>query len=375
MKQILAVFGQINSGKSTLVNSLAREDISIVSDVKGSTSDSVFKMTEIQGVGKVQLVDTAGYDDEGLLADKRLEKVEQAFEFCDVAIIVCGVNKSELDNAWIEKCKIFNKKYIICHNIVGVKEFSFRDEEIWLDATNLSHMDKLVCKLQELLSTSKVSLLAGLVKAEDVVLLCMPQDEESPEDRLILPQSAVIKEIVQNNGVAIACNIENFAKNFDRYKNDVSLVVTDSSVFDKVYNVVGDSINLTSFSVLFAKRNGNVGVFAAGANSINQLKDKDKVLIMEACSHTLSHKDIGRVVIPAMLKKYTGKKLIFNFCRGKDEPSDYAEYKLVVHCGGCMQNREFMMSRVAKCVSKDVKITNYGILIAKINGILDKIVY
>ena len=160
-----------------------------------------------------------------------------------------------------------------------------------------------------------------------------------------------------------------------KFKNDISLVITDSSVFDYVYNIAGGIVPITSFSVLFAKKNGDINVFVNGANSIDSLSDGDKILIMEACSHTLSHKDIGSVLIPSLLKKYTGKNLVFEIVRGKDEPKDWSQFKLVVHCGGCTQNRQFMLARIQKCEKYNLPITNYGILLAKLKGILAKIVY
>ncbi len=374
-KIVIGVFGKINSGKSTLVNSLAREHISIVSNVKGSTSDSIFKMTEIQGIGKVQLVDTAGFDDNSELANERLSKVSQVFDICDIAILVCGGLVDSMEQAWINKCKSCGKKFIVCHNVFDCESVSYNDDELVINVANLSHIDFLVNKIKNIVGNMSSNLLDGLIKEGQTILLCVPQDEEAPTDRLILPQSVVIKEIIQKGSTAIATDKDNFADIFNKYKDNINLVITDSSVFEMVYNVVGQSIPITSFSLLFAKRNGDIETFVKGANSLEKLQNGDKVLIMEACSHTLSHKDIGSVLIPNLIRKYTGKEIVFEILRGKDVPINWNDYKLVVHCGGCVQNREFMMSRINSSNKYNVPITNYGIIIAKIKGILDKIVY
>lgn len=372
---VIGVFGKINSGKSTLVNSLAREEISIVSNFRGSTSDTIFKMTEIAGIGKVQLADTAGYDDESVLAEERMKSVEKAFLASDLAIIVCGEIADSIDNLWIEKCKQSNKKYVICYNIESLDSPSISDNEWKIDAKNNEHIDLVLSSLKSICGGQSNDILGGLVKSGDMVLLCMPQDDGAPTGRLILPQSITIRSITDKDGCPIIANKDNFEQIYNKLKEELSLVITDSSVFDFVYEIVGDNLPITSFSVLFAKLNGDIDAFVDGVECLNKLQNGDKILIMEACSHTLSHKDIGSVMIPNLIKKYTDKQLKFDFLRGKDEPSDWTQYKLVVHCGGCTQNREFIMARVNKCKRYGVPITNYGVIIAKIKGILEKIVY
>lgn len=372
---VIGVFGKINSGKSTLVNSLAREEISIVSSIRGSTSDTVFKMTEIAGAGKVQLADTAGYDDDSVLASERMKSTQKAFLAADLVIIVCGEVIDSIDNEWIEKCKQSNKKYVVCHNIAGLAKPSISDSEWSVDANNNKHIDLVIDSLKSICSSKNNDILGGLVKTGDMVLLCMPQDDGAPTGRLILPQSITIRSISDKGGCPIIANKDNFEQIYNKFKESLTLVITDSSVFDFVYGIVGESTPITSFSVLFAKLNGEIETFIIGAESLNKLQNGDKVLIMEACSHTLSHKDIGSIMIPNLIKKHTDKQIEFEFLRGKDEPKDLTKYSLVIHCGGCTQNREFIMSRVNKCKQYGIPITNYGIVIAKIKGILDKIVY
>ncbi len=374
-KLVVGIFGKINSGKSTLVNSLAKENVSIVSDVRGSTSDCVSKMTEIDGIGRVQLIDCAGYDDDGLLAGQRLAGVQKAFDMSDIAIIVCKEEFDKLDKIWIEKCAERNKKYILCHNVIGTAQVKTKNNELWIDVACEQGANAIIQMIKQLSSVTEIDILGDLVNACDNVLLCMPQDDGAPNGRLILPQSIVIRAIMDKGGVPIIAKKENFGDMFEKFKNDISLVITDSSVFDYVYNIAGGIVPITSFSVLFAKKNGDINVFVNGANSIDSLSDGDKILIMEACSHTLSHKDIGSVLIPGLLKKYTGKNLVFEIVRGKDEPKDWSQFKLVVHCGGCTQNRQFMLARIQKCEKYNLPITNYGILLAKLKGILAKIVY
>lgn len=374
-KLVVGIFGKINSGKSTLVNSMAKENVSIVSDVRGSTSDCVSKMTEIEGIGRVQLIDCAGYDDDGLLAGQRLAGVQKAFDMSDIAIIVCKEEFDKLDKIWIEKCAERNKKYILCHNVIGTAQVKTKNNELWIDVACEQGANAIIQMIKQLSSVTEIDILGDLVNAYDNVLLCMPQDDGAPNGRLILPQSIVIRAIMDKGGVPIIAKKENFGDMFEKFKNDISLVITDSSVFDYVYNIAGGIVPITSFSVLFAKKNGDINVFVNGANSIDSLSDGDKILIMEACSHTLSHKDIGSVLIPSLLKKYTGKNLVFEIVRGKDEPKDWSQFKLVVHCGGCTQNRQFMLARIQKCEKYNLPITNYGILLAKLKGILAKIVY
>lgn len=374
-KLVVGIFGKINSGKSTLVNSMAKENVSIVSDMRGSTSDCVSKMTEIDGIGRVQLIDCAGYDDDGLLAGQRLAGVQKAFDMSDIAIIVCKEEFDKLDKIWIEKCAERNKKYILCHNVIGVAQVKTKNNELWIDVACKQGSNAIIQMIKQLSSVTEIDILGDLVNACDNVLLCMPQDDGAPNGRLILPQSIVIRAIIDKGGVPIIAKKENFGDMFEKFKNDISLVITDSSVFDYVYNIAGGIVPITSFSVLFAKKNGDINVFVNGANSIDSLSDGDKILIMEACSHTLSHKDIGSVIIPSLLKKYTGKNLVFEIVRGKDEPKDWSQFKLVVHCGGCTQNRQFMLARIQKCEKYNLPITNYGILLAKLKGILAKIVY
>ena len=374
-KLVVGIFGKINSGKSTLVNSMAKENVSIVSDMRGSTSDCVSKMTEIDGIGRVQLIDCAGYDDDGLLAGQRLAGVQKAFDMSDIAIIVCKEEFDKLDKIWIEKCAERNKKYILCHNVIDTAQVKTKNNELWIDVACEQGANAIIQMIKQLSSVTEIDILGDLVNACDNVLLCMPQDDGAPNGRLILPQSIVIRAIIDKGGVPIIAKKENFGDMFEKFKNDISLVITDSSVFDYVYNIAGGIVPITSFSVLFAKKNGDINVFVNGANSIDSLSDGDKILIMEACSHTLSHKDIGSVLIPSLLKKYTFKNLVFEIVRGKDEPKDWSQFKLVVHCGGCTQNRQFMLARIQKCEKYNLPITNYGILLAKLKGILAKIVY
>lgn len=374
-KLVIGIFGKINSGKSTLLNSLAKENVSIVSGVEGSTSDSVYKMTEIDGIGRVQLIDTAGYDDKGELAKERLSKVKKDFELSDIVIIVCKENLDEIDEFYINECKKNNKQFIICHNILNNSQLKVQDNEFWVNVQDINGVDSIIQKIKQKSEKREDNILGDLVGSHDNVLLCMPQDDGAPTGRLILPQSVVIRAIMDKGGVPIISTKENFESIYLNFGNKLKLVITDSSIFDYVSGIVGNAVPLTSFSVLFAKYNGDIQTFVDGAESIASMQDGDSVLIMEACSHTLSHKDIGSVLIPNLIKKYTGKNISFEFLRGRDEPQDWKKYKLVVHCGGCTQNSAFMLARINKCKQNNIPITNYGVLIAKIKGILDKIVY
>lgn len=373
-KAVIAVIGKINSGKSTLVNSLAGEDVAIVSSQRGSTSDNVSKMTELSGVGRVQLIDTAGYDDDGTLSKQRLQRVKQAFDSADMVLVCCG-DPDEVDMSWVQKCKNAGKQYLLLRNIFAAEEVTRKEGELWLDFAKPSQVETLRDIIREKLPSQRVDILGSLVGNGDVVLLCMPQDDGAPTDRLILPQSIVLRAILEKGAVPIIADVANFAKVYSKYGENAKLVITDSSVFDMVHAVVEGRTPITGFSVLLAKHNGDIEEFIRGAEQIGSLTDGDKVLIMEGCSHETSHKDIGSVVIPRLIKKMTNADVKFDFLRGREQPKDWGEYKLVVHCGGCMLTRGLVMSRIQSCKMRNVPITNYGVLIAKINGILDKIVY
>ena len=250
-----------------------------------------------------------------------------------------------------------------------------QDNEFWVNVQDINGVDSIIQKIKQKSEKREDNILGDLVGSHDNVLLCMPQDDGAPTGRLILPQSVVIRAIMDKGGVPIISTKENFESIYLNFGNKLKLVITDSSIFDYVSGIVGNAVPLTSFSVLFAKYNGDIQTFVDGAESIASMQDGDSVLIMEACSHTLSHKDIGSVLIPNLIKKYTGKNISFEFLRGRDEPQDWKKYKLVVHCGGCTQNSAFMLARINKCKQNNIPITNYGVLIAKIKGILDKIVY
>lgn len=372
----IGIFGKINSGKSTLFNGLADENLSIVSNIKGTTSDNIIKMVEIFGMGKVRLVDTAGFDDESQLANERLNAVKKAFDMCDLILIVSQKGIDEQDIKWFDLCKKQNKKCLFVINDYTCEDAKFNQDNVVLNVANKEQTQQLLNKIRCMFEEDKTNILQGLVKKNDIVFLVMPQDDGAPNGRLILPQSMVIKSLLDIGAIGVTVTPESFKQIYETFGQKASLVITDSSVFKKVYEIVGVATNITSFSTLFAKANGDINVFVQGANALDKLVNGDKILIMEACSHTTSHKDIGTVVIPNAIKKYCGnKQLFFDFLHGKDEPNDYSQYKLIVHCGGCVQSRAFMMSRVQKALDNNVPITNYGIILAKLNGILNKIVW
>lgn len=371
----IGIFGKINSGKSSLTNSLANENISIVSDVRGTTSDNVIKMIEVGGVGKVRLVDTAGFDDDSPLANERLKSVQKTIDISDLVVLVAKDELTEQDKIWLKNCKQKGKKVFVVLNISQCENVEFAENFVKMNVQNANQVALFVKKIVELFAKEKNSIVGNLVSSGDTVILVMPQDDGAPEGRLILPQSMVIRQLLDENVVSINSTPANFNNVFERFGKQTKLVITDSSVFAMVKNIVGDSIKITSFSILFAKAKGDINVFVQGANALDSLQNGDKILIMEACSHTSSHKDIGGVVIPNAIKKYCGKDVSFHFIHGKDEPQDYSQYKLVVHCGGCVQSRAFMQSRIKKCLENGVAITNYGVILAKINDVLASVVY
>lgn len=428
----IAVFGLRNSGKSSLVNGITGQNISIVSDVAGTTTDPVYKSMEIHGIGPCVFIDTAGFDDVGGIGELRIEQTQKVVDKIDIAIMVFDgsyyVNKNIniSDNAltsmeqaslltdeelhWLKALKnkripvigVLNK-IDLYSNIVndesenGEDEISRFDKTAQIDdyATQLANTIEKTCNipvipvstitqqgidsLREQLIRSlpedfeSDSITGSLAQEGDVVLLVMPQDIQAPKGRLILPQVQVIRELLDKKCIVQSVTTDKLEEGLAALAHPPKLIITDSQVFKTVYDKKPKESMLTSFSVLLAGYKGDLTYFAQGANAIEKLTENSRVLIAEACTHAPLEEDVGRVKIPVMLRKRIGQGLRVDIVSGADFPDDLSSYDLIIHCGSCMFNRKHVISRVEKARAANVPMTNYGVTIAYLSGILDKI--
>ncbi len=378
----IAVFGKRNAGKSSLLNAIVGQEISLVSDIKGTTTDPVYKAMELLPLGPVLFIDTAGLDDEGTLGALRVKRTEKIYERTDFAIYVTDIN--DIDDDEFEKAKRNFKRF----NIPFIRVFNKCDDEqndhieglkakykdVIFVSTIISYnidalKDELVKRIQD--SSEEQPLVGDLIPYSGKVVMVVPIDSEAPKGRLILPQVQLIRDCLDHGIKSYVVRDTELESALDDLK-DADLVVTDSQAFKSVDRIVPKRIPLTSFSILFARHKGNLEVFVKGVRSIDKLPDNANILICESCSHNTSHEDIGSVKIPRLLKKYTGKDLNFDFKAGHDFPTDIEKYHLIIHCGACMMNRKSMTTRIMYCEEKNIPITNFGVTLAFLNGILDR---
>ena len=375
----ITLFGNTNSGKSSLFNKLIGQDMAIVSDKAGTTTDPVTKAMELIPYGAVAITDTAGWGDMTDIGKMRQEKTNKLLRRTDFAIYTADV--TSFDRAGYDvACNEF-KKHNIPHILVFTKcdngETDFSDEfpdAVFVSVKNDESIDSLKSELVMRLSktvTKEPSMMEGVLDTGATVVLVIPIDSEAPKGRLILPQVQLIRDCL-DNGMRAVCVRDTELAEALRDIPKVDLVVTDSQAFKKVSEIVPDDIMLTSFSMLLANAKGDIKILAEGARAIENLKDGSRILMAEACTHNTSHEDIGRVKIPNGLRKYTGKQLEFDYCIHHDFPENLSEYDLVIHCGGCMMNRKAIESRILQCRDEGVSITNYGVVLAYINGIMDR---
>lgn len=382
----ITFLGKMNTGKSSIINNLFNREISIVSDFAGTTTDINQKAMELLPLGPVSILDTAGIDDIGELGQKRVNKTLEALDRTDVAIVV-------FDNTGVKDCdiKLFNDlktKKIPIISIINKTDISLPSEDdIKIIENNSNHIIYASAKSDEDI-TSKIklglisaldseyidtpTLLGDIISKNDTIILVIPIDKEAPKGRIILPQVQTIRDILDNSAISVICNVQNLKHTIENLKNPPRLIVTDSQAFREVSEIAPVDIELTSFSIIFAKLKGDLKTFVQGANAIDKLENNDKVLICESCSHHPNEDDIGRVKIPNLIKKYTGKNIIFEHTSGHIFPDNIEKYKLIIHCGACMTNRREVLSRIEKATSKHVAITNYGIAIAKCLNILER---
>ena len=373
----IAFFGRRNAGKSSLINALTGQSLAIVSDVPGTTTDPVSKAMEILPLGPCLVTDTAGLDDEGELGRKRIEKSLAVLEITDIAVLAIPAGHEELDNDRLvrDECSKCGISLIVVRTKRDLAPNAFVDEgEIAISSETLEGLETFRDRLaKSLLQEKPVPLVADLIKKGDIVICVCPIDAAAPKGRLILPQQQVIRELIDNEAIAIVCQVSELRSVVERVgKANIRFVITDSQAFKEVNEILDKDIELTSFSIVFARQKGDLKTLCEGAKAIKSLQDGDKVLIAEGCTHRRQCGDIGTEKIPRLLKKFTGKNLELSFASGGDFPVDEALPKLVIHCGGCMLTRRAVMSRLLRCVEANIPIVNYGVAIALMNGIITK---
>lgn len=372
----IGIFGRRNAGKSSVMNALTNQSIAIVSDVLGTTTDPVVKAMELLPIGPVVMIDTPGIDDDGELGALRVKKSYQMLNKTDIAVVVLdGESESPEDTVLIDKIRQKNIPLVIFHNKTDVL-FNFPQKEghFYGSALNRVGIDELKAEIARLAQTPDPDrkIVGDLLDHLDVAVLVVPIDAAAPKGRLILPQQQTIRDILEAGGISVVVKETELAETLPKLSSKPKIVITDSQAFGKVSAVVPEDVFLTSFSILFARYKGNLETAVRGAKALDSLKDGDKVLISEGCTHHRQCGDIGTVKLPAWVKKHTGKNVEFVFTSGTEFPDDLGGYALAIHCGGCMLNEREMKYRYAYAAEQGLPITNYGIAIAHMHGILKR---
>ncbi|MFA5437090.1 MAG: [FeFe] hydrogenase H-cluster maturation GTPase HydF [Candidatus Omnitrophota bacterium] len=381
----IGIFGKRNTGKSSLINAITGQDAAIVSETPGTTTDPVYKSMEILPIGPCILIDTAGIDDAGLLGEERVKRTQKVLRKTDVGIVVVepstDIDKFEndlIDNFVskklpyvfvLNKCELeggVSRRYLIEKNIPFIE----------VSAKLNIGIEALKQKIMDLAPShwSPVPLVADIIDEKDIVVLVCPIDSAMPQGRLILPQVQVMRDILDRNAIAVVTKETELKKSIDTLKKPAKLVITDSQVFETVRDILPEDYPLTSFSTVFARHKGDLDAFVQGVSAVEKLEDDDEILIAEACTHHVQPEDIGRTKIPTWLLNYTKKDLHYEIAAGGDFPEDLKRFKLIISCGGCMVNRREIMHRIERAKVYGVAITNYGILMAYLSGILDRVI-
>ncbi len=371
----IGFFGCTNAGKSSIVNALTNQNVALVSDVRGTTTDVIRKAMEILPIGPVMIVDTPGFGDDSVLGKERIKNTKKVLDEVNVAVLVCDASSGEKE-ADREIQKLLSEKKIPCITVFNkADETSLReDDKFYVSAKTKEGIEELKKKLAELIpaQSNKMRIVDSFVKKGDTVILVTPIDEAAPKGRIILPQQNVLRNLLDIGATALVVQPENLESAICGLKEKPKCVITDSQAFGEVSKIVPDDVLLTSFSILFASYKGVLEEAVKAVAKIEELKDGDKILVAEGCTHHRQCDDIGTVKIPAWIKKHTGKNIEFEFTSGKGFPENLEEYALVLHCGGCMITEKEVMSRMEMAKEQVVPFTNYGILISYMNGILKK---
>ncbi len=382
----IALFGRRNSGKSSLVNALTGQDTVLVSPTPGTTTDPVKKAMEIHLLGPCLFIDTPGFDDEGELGEMRVERTLKVIEKTDIALFLCE-NGDEEEQVWIKRLKERNIPIVLILNKSDIRpdiepraaqiKKVYGEHPVIVSAKSATGMHEIHRAILEKLPAEfgEQTITGNLVKEGDVVLLVMPQDIQAPKGRLILPQVQTIRELLDRKCLVMSCTTDKLGDTLRALASPPQLIITDSQVFQTVYQQKPAESCLTSFSVLFAGYKGDIHYYVESAATIDSLTEQSHVLIAEACTHAPLTEDIGRVKLPRLLRKRIGERLRIDIVSGNDFPEDLSGYNLIIHCGACMFNRKYVLSRIGQAKTQKVPMTNYGIAIAHLSGILDKISY
>ncbi len=370
----IGFFGMRNAGKSSLVNAVTGQELAVVSDVKGTTTDPVKKAMELLPLGPVVIIDTPGIDDEGELGELRIKKAKQALAQTDIAILVVDsqIGLCEKDKALIEEFKARKTPYIIAYNKSDLSKKEADENSISVSAKDKTNINELKERIASLAKGAKSEkrIVADLLESGDTVVLVIPIDESAPKGRLILPQQQTIRDILDCGCTAICCRDTELKQTLASLAKKPMLVITDSQAFGRVSKDVPEDIPLTSFSILFARYKGDLAELVKGAAMLSQIKDGDRILIAEGCTHHRQCNDIGTVKMPGWIENFSNAKPSFSFTSGTEFPENPEEFRLIVHCGGCMLNEKEMQSRIGKAAQAGIPVVNYGIAIAHMNGIL-----
>ena len=385
LKPHIGIFGRMNNGKSSIINKLTGQKMAIVSEQAGTTTDPVKKSIEIFGIGPVILIDTAGIDDMSELGKQRVEKTYQTLKEIDCAILViAGEEFGEPERAIIGEFKKHEIPFIIVHNKSDIAEFSESHKKAIESDFSTKILEFSALKddakvLQEVLKKAipesaykKASLLGGIIKPGDVVVLVTPIDDEAPEGRMILPQVMAIRDVLDNDCICVVLKETALKQYFDNNPKP-ALVVTDSQVFALVNKIVPQDVQLTSFSIILARLRGDFENYLKGTPHLSNLKDGDKILMLESCTHEISCGDIGRVKLPNLIRKFTGKNIEFTYLSGLTPIENIRQYAMAIQCGGCMATRKQLINRTNMAVENGIPISNYGMAIAYMNGIFERV--
>ena len=374
----ISFFGCTNAGKSSVVNAVTNQKLAVVSDIHGTTTDPVEKAMEILPLGPVVIIDTAGVNDGGKLGGLRIEKTKRVLDKTDIAVLVVdstiGLQKEDED--LIQEFKERKIPYVIVFNKSDLSEKellrSAQKDDMFVSAITGEGINELREKLGHLIKDNRQEkyIIRDRLNQGDIVILVIPIDESAPKGRIILPQQNVLRECLDAHATAICCQVEELSTILKSFTP--KYVITDSQAFNKVKDIVPDNIILTSFSILMANYKGSLQTLLQGAKTISELKDGDKVLISEGCTHHRQCNDIGTVKFPKWITEFTGKNIEFEFTQGGEFPSDLSKYTLIIHCGGCMLNEQEMQSRIKKSKEQNIPVVNYGMAIAYMNGILER---
>lgn len=379
----ISLFGRTNAGKSSLLNRLVGQDVAIVSATPGTTTDPVQKSVEINGLGAALYIDTPGLDDSTTLGGERMMRTAKSLDSTDIAIVLFTDAESKSEYQIIDECRVREIPVIAVvaqidrlDNAAAIAQEIERRTKLrptLLSAATGEGIDELLTRVVAIGKGEERLITEGFCKAGDKVLLVMPQDKAAPKGRLIQPQVQTIRELLDRGCIPICCTPDRMAEALASLSKAPELIITDSQVFEEVYKLKPEDSVLTSFSILFARYKGDIKLFTEGVKALKNLSESSRILIAEACSHTPQNEDIGRVKLPRILRKRFGEGLHIDIVGGADYPEDLTQYDLVIHCGACMFNRRHVLSRIERAREQGVAITNYGVILAALTNILDRV--